>query len=96
MSKTSPVSGLIQHRRVQIHTSSYNLNHQFYKIAMLLPEPALREALRDKQAARSAQADAQVVGVVPVAKRARTGSCAPGSQSPGVQSGSFAHGFQLP
>ena len=63
---------------------------------MILPEPALREALRDKQAARSAQADAQVVRVVPVAKRARTGSCAPGSQSPGLQSGSFAPGFRLP
>ena len=72
--KTSPVSGLIQHRRVQIHTSSYlHLNHQFYKIAMLLPEHILSEA------ARAAQADVQVVQV---AKKARTGSFAPGFEPP--------------
>ena len=74
------MSGLIQHRRVQIHTSSYlHLNHQFYKIAMALPEPILEEALLDKQAARAAQADVQVVQV---AKKARTGSFAPGFEPP--------------
>ena len=76
MSKTSPVSGLIQHRRVQIHTSSYNLNHQFYKIAMLLPEHILAEALLDK---RAAQPDVQVVQV---AKKPRTGSFASGFEPP--------------
>ena len=73
------MSGLIQHRRVQIHTSSYlHLNHQFYKIAMLLPEHILEEALLDKRAART-QADVQVVQV---AKKPRTGSFAPGFEPP--------------
>ena len=46
---------------------------------MHLPEGILSEALLDKQAARAAQADAQVVKVV---KKARTGSFAPGFEPP--------------